>query len=245
MTEGTTPTPQDAGKPRLLAGKYTTAEALEKGYTEQRNETQRIIAERNRLEEQNRMLQATLAGFQNQGENEPEDDGGMSDARVVSLIQQVLNPLFSSAEAVATFGSDQPAISEYLRSNPEVQATFQSMVGGNPHGAAEYVKLKYADALREVSEAEAERVNDETRATREQARNSAAIPSGRADSRAPAAAADADLEAHAARYDQAVQYGRQSGDYGPLARMRLLEGPGAIEIWGPGEPPPPSMMGKK
>lgn len=250
--EGSTPnTPQDAGKPRLLAGKYTTQEALERGYTEQRNETQRIIAERKALEDQNRMLQATLASMQSAGDEGVDENDDLSPRQrqalqslIVDTVTQVLNPLMTSAEAVATFGSRQGEITEFLRSNPDIQTTFQSMVGGSPTGAARFVELEYEKRLGEVANAEADKANTESRTTREAARAHATIPTGRADSRAPATA-ESEHEAQAERLNKLAEYGRQSGDYAPLARERLLTGPGAIEIWGPGEPPPPSMMGKK
>jgi GrpB-like predicted nucleotidyltransferase (UPF0157 family) len=150
LTAEQQPTGQGDAEPRLLAGKYKNVEALESGYQSSVNEAQRIIAENRALAEQNKLLQSLVQ------ERGPEEDfkelgeAGISqdalerviDARAARTVQQVLQPLLNSAEAIAAMGPEQAEANRFLSGNPDVQATFQSFLAANPRGAARYVELE-------------------------------------------------------------------------------------------------------
>lgn len=232
---------------RLLAGKYRDQEALEKGYLEQSRETQRIIAERRALEERVRLLNATVNQLQaaNQpsfDESDPEAGLSAADMRtfVADELQKLMTPLFQNAEAVGYFGEDQAKINTFLRDNPDLQQTFQRLTTADPQGAAELVTRRYRDHVAEVERTASEAETAASRRERHETRPAAEVAPGRGVSRSEPDNANQ----HAERLESLATRARE-GDWNAkhqYTKERLFGGNGSIEIWAPGEPPPPSML---
>lgn len=230
---------------RTYAGKYQSPEALESGYNELFRLRQREVAAQKALEEQNRLLQATLAQLNSGGQSYTSDDSGsdglseaqiaaLVDSRTADAVQRILDPLLKGAEAVTHFGANQGAISQFLSATPEIQATFQSMVGANPEGAARYAELEYERHLSETKESNVRENATSARATREAALPSAALPPSRSEGRGiPNPTAD-----HDARVAAAWEKAEKSGDASEYARTRLEN----VEAWWPGQAPPASYQ---
>lgn len=248
MSDGTTP---QAG--RTYAGKYQSPEALESGYNELFRYNQKTVAERKALEERNRLLEATLTQLQSQNLGGGSDDdnplSGLSveqfkaivmplvEAGTAENVQRILDPLLKGAEAVTYFGPDNGPISKFLQETPEIQTTFQSMVGANPEGAARYAQLEYQKHISETQESGVKRATQETTARREAELSTAALPPSRSMGRGtPDPNAD-----HAERVEKAWDKAQKTGNATEYARLRLNEG-AHIQPWFPGEPPPPEYL---
>lgn len=245
MPDGTTPQ-----TPRTYAGKYQSPEALESGYNDLFRLSQKQSAERKALEERNRLLEAMIA--QRQAPQQDPDDqdayAGISDdelnrridARATERLQQTLDPLLKAAEAASYFGADQAAISQFLTDTPEIQATFQSMVGANPEGAARLVKLEYARHLAETQETQVKDAARETAAEREATRARAAVPQNRGAGRGdPNPIAD-----HESRLEKTWDKAKETGNATDWVKERLEKG-AKIQAWWPEEPPPDAYIRAK
>lgn len=244
MPDGTTPQSS-----RTYAGKYQSPEALESGYNELFRLQQKTQADRKVLEERNRLLEATLTQLRTQPPAEPSYDGDndagvsreqlLAEARnaAIEQMQTALDPLLKGAQAVSYFGAEAPAINQFLSDTPEIQTTFQSMVGANPEGAAHYARLAYQQSLAETRESNVMAESREAAAERAASLAAGGLPPSRGQGRgAPDPNAD-----HASRLEKAWEKAEKTGDATEYAKERLLGGPkNMAQAWWPDEPPPQS-----
>jgi hypothetical protein len=237
---------------KLLAGKYKDVDALEQGYLRSSQEAQKLIAYTRKLEQQNEQLGGLLNSMQAEkaasgGGNEPslEDPEGLKrwladqvQTLTASQVEQLLTPVIRSVEAASELGAED---STYMRGDPELLETFNTLSAANPQAAAVLVKKsRELDELkRQLSQASQD---DRQAATaREAALADAGVgDASRGDSRQKPVETDND---EAQKLGKLAEHAQEHGDRMPLLRERLFGGKKpVVELWAPGEAPPPSML---
>lgn len=171
---------------------------------------------------------------------------GMTPEQVDGRLAEALRPLFQAAEAVGHFGAEANEINSFLAKDEGVRTRFQRLIGGDPAGAAEYAKLAYKDARRAAAEAEALGAAEEVREEIETARIDAGVPKGGGGRRERRnVSTTSSGEDYETKLDRLRKKAQETGDASEYVSARLHEGPNPIEIWMPGEAPPPGVMRKK
>lgn len=161
---------------RKLAGKYESVEELEQGYTNQFGETQRIIGERDVLNNQVQLLQAELARVQMQrGTFQPPadpgpvfpdeiqaDENGRVDLRAVrSSVERTVQDTVQQAvgNALAPLLRGAQARTQMLAMDPEYanhEAQAAALINSNPIKKAIYDELVATNPLAAMQLANAE-----------------------------------------------------------------------------------------
>lgn len=239
--------PEEEKQERLLAGKYKDKEALERGYLEQARETSRVIAYTRKLEQENERIAGLLntlqAGNAAEGEDIPPGLEKWLEQKVQTLtagqVEQLLTPVVRSVEAASELGAED---STFMRGDPTLMETFHELSSVKPEAAAQLVKLS-----RELDEfkRQATQATQDSREA-EEARAAALASAGIGDTRrgdSRQAPVEENTDEEAAKYDKLKEHAQEYGDSMPLLRERLFGGKKPIvEMWAPGEPPPPSML---
>lgn len=238
-------------KSRVYAGKYQSPEALEQGYMNSSREAQRLKAENDAMAAQVAQYQTLVAQFSQSRPNETDDLAAKLEEAGISLdtfrqfvkqeaaeeTSRLLTPLMNSAEAVTHLDDSQRA-NQFLRNNPEVQATFTELVSANPRAAAEYLQTKMQLSTAHEQEGSLAAEHQAANTARESALRDAGVPQSQAEAQSSARDKSPVPSDQLAREKALVEAARQPG--GAMAEQAYLKSRlgGVIEGWFPGDTAP-------
>lgn len=236
--------PNDTGS-RLLAGKYKDEQELERGYLSQFNETQKIIAQRDAVQQKLDALMPLLGGGSDgfgAGRSMPSErvsarksvlddvaaatstDRDQLTQEIAQIVRGELAPLTEGIRARQIVEQENPGfanfegeVAQFLQANPEINRRFVNTMRVDPAAAMDYAFLKYQRAAGSGQlTPSAESRTSASGQDQLQARLDATIPAPGAGTRSDGAAAQAQQN-----YSAAKAKGERTGDWTEFLGLHL------------------------
>lgn len=167
------------------------------------------------------------------------------DRMVNERIAATMNPLFQTADAVSRFGSDAVEINGYLTQNPADLQAFQKITQADPEAAARFARQAWETARRSAAAERADAGEQEVRAAQREALADAGVV-GSASRGGGRGVSQTSMDAHEEKLEKHLKRAQETGDATTYMREKFFGGPEPlIEMWLPGEAPPPGMMRRR
>lgn len=167
------------------------------------------------------------------------------DRMVAERISQTMSPLFQTADAVSRFGNEAGEINSYLSAHPDKLERFQRLVKGDPEGASEYARLNWQASRAAQVSAAADAGERQVRDVQASALQDAGVV-GSVSRGGGRGVTPTSMEAHDEKLDKLLEKAEKTGDATAFMREKFFGGPDPlIEMWLPGEAPPPGMMKRR
>lgn len=161
-------------------------------------------------------------------------------------IASTMAPLFKTAEAVSLFGNDAAEINGFLAQNPDKLAEFQRAVASSPTAAADYARYHWQTARGAAANAAADAADARVADARAAALADAGVVGSGALGGGGGRTSVNSNEAHEEKLEKLLKRANETGDATAFMREKFFGGPEPmIEMWLPGEAPPPGMMRKR